>query len=51
MTESPIDLNGFIIAMCEGPNRWINQATDGLTEEQLFYQRSGQGDLKMVVER
>ena len=37
MTDNQIDLNGFIIALCEAPKRWINQATDGLTEDQLHY--------------
>ena len=35
-----VSLNLFIIALCESPNRWIHQATEGLTDEQLYYQPS-----------
>ena len=38
MPDSKVDLNQFIIALSESPRRWINEATGGLTEEQLFYQ-------------
>ena len=40
MTDEKVSLNQFIIALCESPNRWIHQATDGLTDEQLYYQPS-----------
>ena len=40
MTTEKVSLNQFIIALCESPNRWINQATDGLTDEQLYYRPS-----------
>ena len=40
MTTEKASLNQFIIALCESPNRWIHQATDGLTDEQLYYQPS-----------
>ena len=40
MTTEKVSLNQFIIALCESPNRWIQQATDGLTDEQLYYQPS-----------
>ncbi len=40
MTTEKVSLNQFIIALCESPNRWIHQATDGLTDEQLYYQPS-----------
>jgi hypothetical protein len=38
MSDSKVDLIQFIIALCESPYRWIKEATDGLTNEQLFYQ-------------
>jgi hypothetical protein len=38
MPDGKMDLNQFIIALCESPHRWIKQATEGLTDEQLFYQ-------------
>jgi hypothetical protein len=38
MTSEKVTLNQFIIALCESPNRWIHQATDGLTDEQLYHQ-------------
>ena len=40
MTTEKVNLNQFIIALCESPNRWIHQATDGLTDEQLYYRPS-----------
>ena len=40
MTTEKVSLNQFIIALCESPNRWIHQATEGLTDEQLYYQPS-----------
>ncbi len=40
MTDEKVSLNQFIIALCESPNRWIHQATEGLTDEQLYYQPS-----------
>ncbi len=38
MDESNVDLNRFIIALCEAPYRWIKQTTEDLNEEQLYYQ-------------
>ena len=38
MAENSVDLNQFIIALCQAPYRWIKQATDGLTEEQIYSQ-------------
>jgi len=38
--DEKVSLNQFIIALCESPNRWIHQATEGLTDEQLYYQPS-----------
>lgn len=38
MSETRVDLNQFIIALCESPRRWIGEATIGLTDDQLFYQ-------------
>lgn len=40
MTTEKVSLNQFIIALCESPNRWIHQATEGLTDEQIYYQPS-----------
>ena len=40
MTTQKVSLNQFVIALCESPNRWIQQATDGLTDEQLHLQPS-----------
>ncbi len=40
MTTEKVSLNQFIIALCESPYRWIQQATEGLTDEQLYYQPS-----------
>jgi len=40
MTTDKVSLNQFIIALCESPYRWIHQATEGLTDEQLYYQPS-----------
>jgi len=40
MTTEKVSLNQFIIALCESPNRWIHQSTDGLTDEQLYYRPS-----------
>ena len=40
MTTEKVSLSQFIIALSESPNRWIHQATDGLTDEQLYYQPS-----------
>ena len=37
MTEDKLDINGFLAALCEAPYRWIKQATDELTEEQLYF--------------
>ena len=37
MTEDKLDINGFLVALCEAPYRWIKQATDELTEEQLYF--------------
>ena len=38
MTEADVDLNQFIVALCEAPYRWIKRATEDLTEEQLYHQ-------------
>ena len=38
MTEADVDLNHFIVALCEAPYRWIKRATEDLTEEQLYHQ-------------
>ena len=35
-----IDLNGFIIALCEAPYRWIQQAVDEIEEEKLYFRPS-----------
>ncbi len=40
MTTEKVSLHQFIIALCESPNRWIHQSTDGLTDEQLYYRPS-----------
>ena len=40
MTTEKVSLNQFIIALCESPNRWIHQATEGLTDEQIYHQPS-----------
>ncbi len=37
MTDNNVDLNQFMIALFEAPYRWIKQAADGLTEEQLYF--------------
>ena len=37
MTEEILDINGFLIALFEAPYRWINQALEELTEDQLFF--------------
>ena len=33
-----VDLNRFIITLCESPIRWIHEATNGLTDDQLYFQ-------------
>ena len=38
MAGENITLNGFIIGLCEAPYRWIKQATEELTDEQLYHQ-------------
>ena len=38
MPDDGLDLNGFIIALCEAPYRWIKDGLEGLTDEQLFHQ-------------
>jgi len=38
MTSEAVDLNQFIIALLEASYRSLKQATDGLTNEQLYYQ-------------
>ena len=38
MTGEAVDLNQFIIALLEAAYRSIKQATEGLTDEQLYYQ-------------
>jgi hypothetical protein len=38
MTDDAVDLNQFIIALLEASYRSLKQATDGLTDEQLYYQ-------------
>ena len=38
MTGDAVDLNQFIIALLEAAHRSLKQATDGLTDEQLYYQ-------------
>jgi hypothetical protein len=38
MTSEAVDLNQFIIALLEASYRSLKQATDGLTDEQLYYQ-------------
>ena len=40
MTTEKVSLNQFIVALCESPNRWIHQATEGLSDEQLYHQPS-----------
>jgi hypothetical protein len=38
MTGDTVDLHQFIIALLEASYRSLKQATDGLTDEQLYYQ-------------
>ena len=38
MTSEAVDLNQFIIALLEASYRSLQQATEGLTDEQLYYQ-------------
>ena len=38
MSDDSVDLNAFIVSQCEAAYRWVEGATDGLTEEQLYYQ-------------
>jgi hypothetical protein len=38
MTGEAVDLNQFIITLLEASYRTLKQATDGLTDEQLYYQ-------------
>src|SRR5438128_11818998 len=38
MTSDGVDLNQFIIALLEAAYRSLKQATEGLTDEQLYYQ-------------
>ena len=38
VNDNTVDLNQFMIALVEAPYRWIKQAADGLTEEQLYFQ-------------
>ena len=38
MTDDTVDLNQFIIALLEASYRSLKQATEGLTDEQLYYQ-------------
>ena len=38
MTSDTVDLNQFIIALLEAAYRSLKQATEGLTDEQLYYQ-------------
>ena len=38
MTSDTVDLNQFIMALLEAAYRSLQQATEGLTDEQLYYQ-------------
>jgi Protein of unknown function (DUF664) len=38
VTSDAVDLNQFIVALLESSYRSITQATEGLTDEQLYYQ-------------
>ena len=38
MTSDAVELNQFIIALLEASYRSLKQATEGLTDEQLYYQ-------------
>ena len=38
MIDDAVDLHQFIIALLESAHRSLKQATDGLTDEQLYYQ-------------
>ena len=40
MSDDNVGLNRFIVSQCEAAYRWVKDATDGLTEEQLYYQPS-----------
>jgi DinB superfamily len=41
---SAVDLNHFIIALLEVAYRSTKQATDGLTDEQLYYQPTAESN-------
>ena len=38
MSDDHVDLNVFIVSQCEAAYRWVEGATNGLTEEQLYFQ-------------
>jgi hypothetical protein len=38
MADENVTLNQFTIALCEAPYRWIKQAAEDLTDQQLYYQ-------------
>ncbi|MFQ6030993.1 MAG: DinB family protein [Dehalococcoidia bacterium] len=38
MTDESVDLNSFIVALCEAAYRWVKESTNDLTEDQVFYQ-------------
>ena len=42
--EEPIDLIGFIRAVIENSYRWITEACDGLTGEQLRFQPAAESN-------
>jgi hypothetical protein len=42
--SSDMDLNSFIIALLEAAYRSIKQSTDGLTDEQLYYQPTAESN-------
>lgn len=37
MASESVDLNGFIIALCEAPYRWIQQALDEVDDDKLYF--------------
>jgi len=41
---SDVDLNQFIIALLEAAYRSVKQSTDGLTDEQLYYQPTAESN-------
>ena len=37
MAAEPVDLNGFLAALCEAPYRWIQQALDEVDDDKLYF--------------